>query len=136
MVDEKTLPTIDMSIHLLFIIDSEQIRNYYYPLGFQNHEIVALFGHRTLGFLKNKNFEKEHRWSRNPYIFDNNYYEELLDTNSPYLKTTSDLALIQDSEFLKWVEAYANDQNIFFENYSSSYKKISELGYNSIQYEL
>lgn len=118
------------------ILGGEEIRNLYYPLGFANHEIVALFGNRTLGFLKNKDFEKEERWSRNPYIFDNNYYQELLDNNSPYLKTPSDLAIVNDKDFVKWVEVFANDQNLFFEHYAASYRKMSELGYNNLQYEL
>lgn len=124
-------------VYIVLNIDSEEIRKYYYPLGFQNHEIVALYGHRTLGFLKNKNFDKEARWSRNPYIFDNNYYQELIDPTSQYLKTNSDLALKQDSEFFKWVQTYAEDQNLFFENYAASYKKLSEIGYNNkLQYEI
>jgi catalase (peroxidase I) len=118
------------------ILDAEDIRNYYYPLGFANHEIVALFGNRTLGFLKNKDFAKEDRWSRNPYIFDNNYFQELLDNKSPFLKTDSDLALVNDKDFVKWVEVYANDQNLFFEYFASSYRKMSEIGYNNLQYEL
>ena len=121
---------------ILFILDAEEIKNYYYNLGLQNHEIVALFGSRTLGFLKNKNFDKEMRWSRNPYVFDNNYYQELLDNKSPYIKTPSDIALISDNDFSKWVETYAGDQNLFFDNYSSSYRKMSEIGYTNLQYEI
>jgi len=117
-------------------MNAEQIRKYFSPLGFSNHEIVALFGSRTLGFLKNKHFDKEVRWSRNPYVFDNNYYQELLSNNSPYIKTPSDKALIEDNDFNKWVQAYADNQELFFDNFASSYKKVSEIGYNNLQYEL
>jgi catalase (peroxidase I) len=116
--------------------DAQEIRDYYYPLGFSNNEIVALFGNRTLGFLKNKDFDKEQRWSRNPYVFDNNYYQELLDNTSPYLKMSSDLALINDHHFIKWVEVFANDQELFFEHFSGAYRKMSEIGYRNLQYEL
>ena len=41
-------------------------------LGLSNKEVVALFGHRTLGFLENDKIEdKESRWTLNPYVFDN-----------------------------------------------------------------
>lgn len=135
MVDPARLPDYNLS-KKLFKLDAQQIRDYYYPLGFQNHEIVALFGNRTLGFLKNKDWDQEQRWSRNPYVFDNNYYQELLDNTSPYVRTPSDLALINDNDFYKWVEAYARDQELFFEHFSDSYRRLSEIGYTNLQYEL
>jgi catalase (peroxidase I) len=87
-----------------------------------------LFGHRTLGFLSNKDDDKEKRWTRNPWVFDNNYYNELLDNRSPYLKTPSDKALLEDDTYFKWVQAYANDQQLFFDNFAEAYIKVSELG--------
>ena len=36
--------------------------------------------------------------------------------------------LLQDSELRQWVEAYAQDQNLFFENYARAHVKISERG--------
>jgi catalase (peroxidase I) len=95
---------------------------------FSDNEIAALFGYRTLGFLCNKDSHKEERWTRNPWVFDNNYFIELSDKNSPYLKTPSDLALLNDDGMRKWVEAFANDENLFFDHFTSAYQKLSELG--------
>jgi hypothetical protein len=73
-----------------------EIRDKYNNLGLKDdHLIVALFGYRTLGFLSNKDQHREDRWTRNPWVFDNNYYQELLDADSPYVKTPSDLALLE-----------------------------------------
>jgi catalase (peroxidase I) len=94
----------------------------------EDHLIVALFGYRTLGFVSNKESHKEERWTRNPWVFDNNYYQELLDSNSPYVKTPSDKALLQDDGFRKWVEKYSKDEKLFFDNFSEAYVRISELG--------
>jgi len=63
-------------------------------LGLSDEEIVSLFGYRTLGFVSNRAEHEEKRWTRNPYVFDNNYYVELLDKNSCYYKTDSDRALL------------------------------------------
>jgi hypothetical protein len=66
----------------------------YSKLGLTDEEIVALFGYRTLGFVSNKAEHEEKRWTRNPYVFDNNYYVELLNKDSGYYKFPSDRALL------------------------------------------
>jgi hypothetical protein len=72
-----------------------EIRDKYSNLGITDDSlIVAIFGYRTLGFLSNKDQNKEERWTRNPWVFDNNYYQELLDPLSDYIKTPSDKALL------------------------------------------
>lgn len=63
-------------------------------MGLSDEEIVALFGYRTLGFVSNKAEHEENRWTRNPYVFDNNYFVELLSKDSGYYKTDSDRALL------------------------------------------
>jgi catalase (peroxidase I) len=118
---EKTdFPELEMS--------AVKIRDIYTSKGFSDEEIVALFGYRTLGFVSNNESHKEERWTRNPWTFDNNYYEELLDKNSPYAKTTSDLALVNDEAFRHYVESYAKNQDNFFEKFVIAYQKMSELG--------
>jgi catalase (peroxidase I) len=107
---------------------SEEIRSKYSSLGFSDELIVALFGYRTLGFLSNKDSEKEVRWTRNPWVFDNNYYEELLDSDSPYVKTGSDHSLLNDPSFRIHVEKFARNQNHFFDSFVQAYQKMSELG--------
>jgi catalase (peroxidase I) len=97
-------------------------------LGFSDEELVSLFGRRTLGFKDISGKHKDERWSRNPYVFDNNYYEELLDQNSPYIKTNSDLALLEDRNFKQIIEQFSRDQERFFEVYATAHQKMSELG--------
>ena len=51
-------------------------------------EYVALMGQYTLGFANDDNKMKSGRWTMNPYVFDNTYFQEvLLGHNSKYLKT-------------------------------------------------
>ena len=40
----------------------------------------------------------------------------------------TDLALIQDPAFRKFVEIYSNDQERFFKDFASAYSKLLELG--------
>ena len=120
LADSTSFPELEMS--------SSDIRAKYSEQGFSDELIVALFGYRTLGFVSNKDDHKEERWTRNPWVFDNNYFEELLDQNSPYVKTGSDLALVNDNEFIKWVETFARNQNHFFDSFVQAYQKMSELG--------
>merc|ERR1712118_153448 len=86
-------------------------------------------GSYTLGFASDDNKGKKGRWTMNPYVFDNTYFQEvLLGSDSRYLKTEADLKLIQNPELKVWVEKYAEDQNLFFENYAKAHVKVSERG--------
>lgn len=98
-------------------------------MGLDAAEFVALMGSYTLGFASDENKGKNGRWTMNPYVFDNSYFKEVLvGHDSKYLKTESDLRLLHDSELKRWVEEYAEDQNLFFENYAKAHVKVSERG--------
>jgi catalase (peroxidase I) len=122
--DSTAFPELDMN--------ANDIRIKYNKLGFSDEMIVALFGHRTLGFVSNKDDNKEDRWTRNPWVFDNNYYEEILDKESTYAKTPSDLALVNDDKFRHVAESFARDQQLFFDAFIHTYQKMSELGSNKL----
>ena len=64
----------------------------------------------------------------NPYVFDNTYFQELLNDNSPYLKQGDDLSLLSDPELRKIVEEFAEDEESFFEAFGIAFAKVSELG--------
>lgn len=98
-------------------------------MGLEPEEYVALMGSYTLGFASDDNKGKKGRWTMNPYVFDNTYFQEVLSgSNSKYLKTEADLKLLNNAELKTWVEQYAEDQNLFFENYAKAHVKISERG--------
>ena len=94
-------------------------------------EFVALMGHHTLGFVGLEKKGPHTRWCMNPYVFDNTYFKELLlRDQSKYFKTQADLRLLQDDSHKQWVEAYAQDQDLFFKNYASAHVKVSEINSN------
>jgi catalase (peroxidase I) len=125
--ENSAFPDVDFDIH--------DIKSRYSSLGLSSTEVVALFGYRTLGFLSNKLENKEYRWTGNPFVFDNTYYSELMNPNSEYLKTTSDKALLNDSEYLEIISKFANDQRLFFDEFSKVYSKIGEFGIEKLYEE-
>lgn len=52
----------------------------------------------------------------------------LLRDQSKYFKTEADLKLVQNAELKSWVEAYAQDQDLFFRNFAKAFVRVSELG--------
>ena len=98
-------------------------------MGLEPEEYVAIMGSYTLGFASDDNKGKKGRWTMNPYVFDNSYFKEVLvGHDSRYLKTEGDLRLLHDADLKEWVEKYAEDQELFFENYAKAHVKISERG--------
>ena len=92
-------------------------------------EFVALMGSFTIGFNGDDKKGAQTRWNQNPYIFDNGYFQELLlKDQSKYFRTEADNKLVQNASLRSWVEAYAEDQDLFFNNYAKAHVKISELG--------
>lgn len=92
-------------------------------------EFVALMGSFTLGFNGVEKKGPHTRWSMNPYVFDNTYFQEvLLRDQSKYFKSEADLKLVQNAALRTWVEAYAQDEELFFRNFAKAFVKVSETG--------
>lgn len=54
------------------------------------------------------------------------YYDE--DAEEELMMLPTDLALLSDPSFKKYVHLYANDKNKFFEDFSAVFAKLVELG--------
>jgi len=92
-------------------------------------EFVALMGSFTLGFNGVEKKGPHTRWCMNPYVFDNTYFQEvLLRDQSKYFKSEADLKLVQNAHLKTWVEAYAQDEELFFRNFAKAFVRVSETG--------
>eukprot|EP00816_Leptocylindrus_hargravesii_P009824 CAMPEP_0196808532 /NCGR_PEP_ID=MMETSP1362-20130617/8523_1 /TAXON_ID=163516 /ORGANISM="Leptocylindrus danicus, Strain CCMP1856" /LENGTH=320 /DNA_ID=CAMNT_0042182911 /DNA_START=17 /DNA_END=979 /DNA_ORIENTATION=- len=126
------------------------VREIFYRMGFDDREIVALLGAHALGrchtdrsgywgpwtfaenTMSNEYFRLlvEERWS--PKVSHNgkpwtgpDQYE---DATGKLMMLPSDIALIQDPEFKKYVELYAKDQDVFFKDFAKAFSKLLALG--------
>lgn len=124
---------------------AQHLRNVFYRMGFNDQEIVALSGAHTLGRCHLTRSGYDGPWTRNPLKFDNTYFKNLVhlewkkkewDGPEQYVDVLteelmmlpSDMALIWDPEFRKWVEIYAADEPRFFADFASAFAKLVSLG--------
>jgi catalase (peroxidase I) len=96
--------------------------------GLQPEAYVALMGGvHTLGFMSSATKGAKTRWCMNPYVFDNTYFKEVLSgSQSKYYRTANEDALLSNPDHKHWVEAYAQDEALFFTNYAKAHVAISE----------
>lgn len=130
---------------------SDHLRNIFYRMGFNDQEIVALSGAHALGRCHTGRSGFDGKWVPNPTRFSNQYYKLLLklkwearkwDGPFQYIATApgadeddeklmmlpTDYALIQDPKFRPWVEKYADDKDLFFEDFAKVFNRLIELG--------
>ncbi|XP_022763060.1 L-ascorbate peroxidase 3-like [Durio zibethinus] len=106
------------------------LRDIFYRMGLSDKDIVALSGGHTLGRAHPERSGFDGPWTNEPLKFDNSYFLELLKGESEgLLKLPTDMALLDDPEFRRYVELYAKDEDAFFIDYAESHKKLSELGF-------
>eukprot|EP00434_Breviolum_minutum_P044848 symbB.v1.2.040109.t1/scaffold6997.1/size13990/2 len=119
-------------------------------MGFNDQEIVALSGAHGLGACHTDRSGFWGPWTRAPTTVSNEYYRELLE-NTWTIKTThkgqpwkgplqfedptgdlmmlpSDMVLIQDKSFRKYVEMYAKDDSRFQKDFAQVVGKLFGLG--------
>mmetsp|Transcript_93876 Transcript_93876/g.205502 ORF Transcript_93876/g.205502 Transcript_93876/m.205502 type:complete len:413 (+) Transcript_93876:187-1425(+) len=127
----------------------DHLRSIFHPKGFNDRDIVALSGAHTVGrcHLDRSGFEGP--WTENPLKFDNTFFKELLSKTftsavsgngqqqhrhvaSGTMMLVSDMALLQDPEFKKHVQAYADDQTLWFSDFTKAWTKLQENGVENL----
>lgn len=125
--------------------EQNHIRAIFGRMGFSDQEMVALSGAHALGRCHIDRSGFEGPWTFSPTVMTNDYFRLLMeekwgwrswngpkqfqDKNSKSLMMLpTDMALVNDKEFKKYVEKYAKDSQAFFKDFSSVVCKLFELG--------
>lgn len=129
--------------------DSSHLRDIFYRMGFNDREIVALSGAHALGRCHADASGFVGPWTPTPTMFNNVYFSLLknaaweegcikgetcknhqyrdVDTKQ-FMMLPTDIALIKDPSFKQYVDLYADDQKVFFNDFSKSFSTLLELG--------
>jgi len=129
--------------------DSGHLRDIFYRMGFNDQEIVALSGAHALGRCHADASGFVGPWTPTPTMFNNLYFTLLKNAaweegcitgetckNNQYRDTETkklmmlptDIALIQDPSFVKYVNIYADDKDAFYRDFSKAFSMLLELG--------
>jgi cytochrome c peroxidase len=120
------------------------LKDIFYRMGFNDREIVALSGAHTLGRCHPTASGFTNPWTNAPTTFSNLYFQDLLNTKwtrkqwhgpvqfedptGNLMMLATDLCLLDDPNFKKYVEMYAKDEKLFFKDFASAFGKLLELG--------
>lgn len=128
----------------------DHIREIFHRMGFDDREIVALIGAHAVGRCHTDASGYWGPWTFSENTFSNEYFRLLLeeqwvvkkshngkpwkgpmqyeDKTGQLMMLPSDLALVQDPTFKKYVELYAKDEDAFFKDFAKAFSKLIELG--------
>jgi len=125
---------------------AQHIRDVFYRMGFDDREIVALLGAHCLGRCHRDRSGFDGPWTRAPTTFSNLFFKELLENkwekkkwNGPIqysdptgelMMLPADIALRDDPAFRKYVELYAKDEKVFYDDFSKAWPKLMNLGWS------
>ncbi|KAI8924183.1 heme peroxidase [Entophlyctis helioformis] len=124
--------------------DANHLRTIFYRMGFSDQEIVALSGAHALGRCHTDRSGYDGPWTHTPNRFSNQYFtlltkinwqkkkwdgpEQYADPDDELMMLPTDMALLWDPSFSKYVHLYAQDKAAFFRDFSAAFAKLLELG--------
>jgi len=125
------------------------LRHIFYRMGFNDQEIVALSGAHTFGACHTYRSGFSGPWTRAPTTFSNLYFVELLqnkwtpkkwsgplqyeDPSGELMMLPTDVALLSDPAFRKWVDIYAQDEDRFAADFVKAFVALEELGVRNLR---
>jgi catalase (peroxidase I) len=124
---------------------AQHLRDVFHRMGFNDKDIVCLSGAHTLGRCHKTRSGFDGPWTTNPLQFDNNYFRLLINMDwqkrqwdgpeqyedkqtKRLMMLPTDMALLTDPIFKQHVEKYANDEELFFDDFSDVFARLTSLG--------
>jgi cytochrome c peroxidase len=125
-------------------LGAAHVRDVFYRMGFDDRAIVALSGAHTLGRCHIDRSGFDGPWTNAPTTFSNLYFTELTenkwrkrdwagplqyeDPTKTLMMLPTDMALVSDRKFKKFVHEFAKDEDAFFSAFADAFSKLLELG--------
>jgi len=128
----------------------QHVRDIFYRMGMTDRDIVALMGAHAMGRCHTDRSGYWGPWTFAENTFSNEYFRLLLserwspkgshngkpwegpdqfeDATGKIMMLPSDMAMILDPEFKKYVELYAKDEEAFFKDFAKAFSKLLALG--------
>ncbi|KAG5493775.1 hypothetical protein JKF63_01607 [Porcisia hertigi] len=123
----------------------KHVRSIFKRLGFNDQETVALIGAHTCGECHLQYSGYDGPWTHDKNGFDNSFFTALLDeewvvnpkvenmqmmdrATTKLMMLPSDMCLLLDPSYRKYVELYAKDNDVFNRDFAKAFKKLTELG--------
>jgi len=120
-------------------------------MGFNDQEVVALSGAHALGRCHKDRSGFEGPWTFSPTTLTNDFYKLLFEEKWVWKKWSgpkqledkktkslmmlpTDYVLTQDKNFKKYAKAYADSEEVFFNDFSAAVSKLFELGVPTEQF--
>ncbi|KAF5383440.1 hypothetical protein D9757_006083 [Collybiopsis confluens] len=130
---------------------SDHLRRIFGRMGFSDQEIVALSGGHAVGRCHTDRSGFDGPWTFSPTTITNDFYKLLFDEKWTWKKwggpkqledkstkslmmLPTDYVLVQDKSFKKHAKAYAEDNELFFKDFSAVVAKLFELGVPTEQF--
>ncbi|KAI0339924.1 cytochrome c peroxidase [Trametopsis cervina] len=130
---------------------ADHLRNIFGRMGFNDQEIVALSGAHALGRTHRDRSGFEGPWTFSPTTLTNDFFKLLFDETWVWKKwegpkqledkktrslmmLPTDYVLVTDKSFKKYAKAYAQDQDLFFKDFSAVVSRLFELGVPTQQF--
>jgi cytochrome c peroxidase len=132
------------------VATNSHIRDIFGRMGFNDREIVALLGAHAVGRCHTEASGFWGPWNFSETTFSNEYFRLLLEEKWTVKKThngqpwkgpmqyedktgklmmlPSDLWLLEDKAFKPLVQAYAKDEQLFFNDFAAAFGKLLEMG--------
>ncbi|KAL1511739.1 hypothetical protein AB1Y20_005027 [Prymnesium parvum] len=121
---------------------AEELRSAFNRMGFNDEELVALSGARTLGRCHFQNSGFDGAWTSDPLLFDNKFYTTIRANNVSYvgnkwmsehgIMLDADLAFKNDSGFRVYTDRFGESETAFFEAFAKAFSKLSDLGWTGL----
>lgn len=145
--EESKCPPSDRLIRP-WISGPTAIRQAFYRMGLNDREILALIGGgHSIGTKHMERSGYSGAWTLHPHTFGNDFLSnlwecdwytdtdkktgrrQLVDEEGGQLRLLlTDWCLVLDVAFRQYIELYVHDEEIFFEDFAKTFKKVTELG--------